>query len=140
MPRKVCYYSIMGNEILKVDHDHDLYCRWSSVVDGPTFVGTREEISEWLFKEYATIAEAEDPERAVWVRNRIERILADADKYGSSGNRPMGHLWGDNLMYKQMGMLPREKLYDFLIFFLESRGTEEEEFDVSLLQPFKDGR
>lgn len=125
----------MGNEILKADRDHDLYCRWSSYTDSPTFAGTREETANWLFEEYATIAESKDPERAAMVHNRVERVLTDADTYGSSAFRPMGHLWGDSLIYKQIGTLPREKLYNFLIFFLENRGTEEEEFDVSLLEP-----
>ena len=34
----------MPSYILKASPDLDLFCEWSSVVDGPTWVGTRDEL------------------------------------------------------------------------------------------------
>lgn len=126
----------MGSEILKADRDHDLYCVWDSTVDAPTVAGTREEIAEWTFEDTATIRQSKSEWESAWIRERVEKRLTDADEFGSSAYRPYAHRWGEDLIYEQRGILPRDKLYDFLMFFLERRGDgTDEEFDISLLKP-----
>lgn len=72
----------VGHVILKAEKDRDLYAEWSSVVDGPTFTGTREETLEFMIKYYGLDKE-----------ERSREALERADRTGTSvtvGNPPFG--------------------------------------------------
>lgn len=112
----------MGSEIIKVSLTEDLYFEWSSIVDAPTFVGTRAELLAHLHSTYVPV---ETPEQ------RVER----ADATGSSGNGDWGCKWDtDGLMYQQDGILPRARLAEFARRILADEGTE----PIGLLEPFED--
>lgn len=70
----------MPTVVVKAEPDSDLYMVWSTVVDGPTAVGTRAEIAEYLSQFHS---DTDDPEE------RLDR----ADKTGTSGMWPGAGQW-----------------------------------------------
>ena len=132
----------MGHSILKGKPDVDLYCVWSSSVGQPVLIGTAEEIveaeAEHVFHEGDTQCRAIPPERT-------RQSIAYADEHGTSSRwRPAYGRWDDDsgIMVAQEGMLPRDKLYDFLVILNDSQ----EWFDtgvlpegaIALIEPFED--
>lgn len=107
---------LMGRIIIKADKAADLYMEWSSVVEAPTWVGTRDEALKDGFEE---------------VR------LARADEKGSSCLDMDEGFWEDTgTIYKQQGWLPRENFLPFAQRFLESEPFTPDVSD--LLKPFDD--
>lgn len=94
----------MGTVIIKAAKDRDLYLEWSSVVEAPTLVGTREEILNHL--------NTPRPGQYWATPEENEARLARADANGSSGFPPFDDgAWNDStLMYQQQGLLPRYHL------------------------------
>jgi len=127
----------MGSSILKGRADYDLYCVWSSVVDGPTFIGTAKELIDFEARhefDGGHMCRAIAPERTA-------EDIAKADEHGSSSRGRYGR-WDDgHLIYEQKGMLPRSRLFDFLKLLDNDawidEGTEPEEA-LAMLEPFDD--
>lgn len=122
----------MGRVIIKAAQDKDLYIEWSSIVEAPTFIGTRAEILPYLRSSRDRPG------------NAPEARLQRADETGSSAKRdprapayrgPLDGAWDDNgLIYQQMGWLPRAKLAEFA----EKLAADDEDGAVALLEPFED--
>jgi hypothetical protein len=100
----------MPSYILKPRPDVDLYVEWSTVVDGPTFTGTRAEMLNMLV--YEAFAQAR-----VDANERLDR----ADEKGTSAH--FGGLFGGMMCnwtpdgqeeLEGRYWLPREKLYEYL--------------------------
>jgi hypothetical protein len=127
----------MGRFIIEADPDVDLYCEWSSIVEAPTWIGSRSELVGYLAEhsfDGSGDCKAMRPED-------IEERLARVDETGTSiafriGPHAEGS-WGDTgLIYQQQGVLPRNRLAEFLQRFLDNRPAD---VDVSdLLDPFED--
>lgn len=104
----------MGNIIIKAAKDLDLYCEWSSVVDAPTFIGTRDEVLRHLTGYRSSYGQS-DP---------AEVRVARADKTGTSAKRdprapgytgPLDGEWNDTgFVVEQRGWLPRASMARFL--------------------------
>lgn len=107
----------MPKYILKVNPDEDLYVCWSTVVDAPTFWGTKQD----FYNHDYLIGDVTD--------DRFER----ADKRGTSAFDGDGE-WGDKLMYMQYGMLDRKDLKAFLESYDDKTGMH----SLDLIQPFED--
>lgn len=74
--------SNVGTVILKAERDRDLFVEWSSVVDGPTAIGTREEMLSFMIEHYGRDGE-----------QRYRASLERADRTGTSatvGKPPFG--------------------------------------------------
>ena len=89
----------MGNAILKGTPDLDMYCEWSTVVDGPTSVGTRAEM----------LARGVSPERLDRADKRGASWL-DSDTYQTFDSHGLLVLNGGD----SHAFLPRELLGDYL--------------------------
>lgn len=90
----------MGSTIVKCSPDEDFYVIWSSVVDGPTAWGTREEIAQHLFDWDDQKLRFPEP-----VRQEIDERLARTDENGTSAMWPrpgpradMGWMDKDNIL------------------------------------------
>jgi hypothetical protein len=128
----------MPQFVYKEAPDVDYYVLWSSVVDAPTFTGTREEM-------LADLKSTEDP----WLKDdaphKAENRLARADETGTSSKWvetegmldqfPEDGSWADDtFIFQQEGVLTRANL-----FKLCHRLDADRNADVSdLLQPFED--
>ncbi len=121
----------MGTIILKVDPDRDLYVEWSSVVESPTYIGTRAEFLAYLTHE---IPDGYSPLPG----NSPEDRLARADETGTSacyGTPPhFGAFDAGGFIVEQRGVLPRADLGRFVDALL----AENETTAYELLQPFED--
>lgn len=124
----------MGSCVLKANRTDDLYCIWSSIVDAPTVVGTREEIKGELVADFAPGRPRYEEEL-----ERAEQAMARADEHGSSARAIRFGWWDDEDLLVRAptdGMLRREDLAAFLRSFLEAdEDAEDEGWDVSLLRP-----
>lgn len=120
----------MANPIIKAARDRDLYMEWSTVADGPTFVGTRAEILAHL--EYAGRQPADPPEVRV---QRADATGTSAKPDPSTPNdKPIG-AWDDTgLIVEQRGWLPRSKFGDFM----QACARDNESAAYKLLEPFED--
>lgn len=123
----------MGKQIIKVSPDRDLYMEWSSIVEAPTFIGTRAETTAYLLEpkdglHETTIAHPE----------AVEQRLARADLTGSSGYPPFGCDWDDHgEIFQQRGYLPRSRFGEFCDRYLAA-GDDGEPDVADLLEPFED--
>lgn len=118
----------MPSYIVKDKPDEDYYVMWSSIVDAPTFAGTRAEMEACHWFGPQDVAD-----------ERFER----ADTYGTSAQWGAGepgqkitrvYGWDDSegFVYQGEGWLPRAKLRELC----ERLGREESVDD--LLEPFED--
>lgn len=96
----------MGQGLIKPDRDVDLYIRWTTVTDGPFWMGTR--------------AEAEQA--------GVEaRILDFTDQRGTSGHRPFDiGAWDEETIQVALEccgqrLLPRAHLVDYAEAVLDGR-------------------
>ncbi|MER7115481.1 hypothetical protein ABT332_13415 [Saccharomonospora azurea] len=116
--------------IFKAARDEDLYGEWSSTVETFTFLGTRAETLRYL-------TETQPADEA-------EARLARADKTGTSvlgfateGDTHPHDLpgaWEDTgLIVEQRGLLPRDRMSDFLRSYRAVGGP-----DYTLLEPLDD--
>lgn len=123
----------MGSQIIKVSPDRDLYMEWSSIVEAPTFFGTRAETAVYLAEPKQGLHET-----TIAHEDAVEQRLARADLTGSSAYSPLGCDWDDHgEIYQQQGYLPRARFGEFADRFLAA--GEDAEPDVSdLLEPFED--
>jgi hypothetical protein len=107
--------------IYKCSPETDLYMEWSTVSEGPTFIGSRQEMIEYLNSESRWPGEAE------------ERLVR-TDATGSSWRFPEGDT---GLVYLQIGWLPRERYLEFAR--LVQAGAEPESDEVlALLKPLEE--
>lgn len=119
----------MPTFIVKAEPDTDLYVLWSTVVDAPTFTGTRAEVTQHLAWQ--------DGNRSA---QQIEQRFARADAHGSSGIPPFNYgTWdgdpGDgDLMYQQQGFIRR---HNFPEYAARLRITGDPD-PGHLLDPFED--
>ena len=132
----------MARFIMKASPTDDLYCEWSSIVEAPTWIGTRSELIAYLSEHRfeGDRCQAHAPEEA-------EARIARVDQTGTSVRFRIGpHIegsWDDEgIIYQQQGMLPRSRLTAFLRRFIGASDGEPEwceDPDVSdLLDPFED--
>lgn len=121
----------MGKPVYKASPDLDLYAEWSSIVEAPTFIGTRAEMLEHLTQNQDRRGD-DTPE----VR------LARADETGSSSLRdpmssyagPLSGAWDDDgEIVEQLGWLPRGRFADFFVAYAADPDTA-----YKLLDPFAD--
>jgi hypothetical protein len=112
----------MGYEIIKVARDVDLYMEWSSIVDAPTFVGTRAETLAYLTRQAdPTLRDEYQPPAR----------LARADRTGTSAFA-MGSDWNDTgHIYEQRGFLPRARFEAFA----RAAAADDESAMLALLDP-----
>lgn len=123
----------MGYQIYKEAPEVDYYVEWSSIVEAPTFGGTRAEILPYLWehddRKPDRIRET-DPSHP---ENRLKRV----DETGTSAlwGNPRDGSWGTSgEIYMQRGLVSRANL-----FVLTRRLGEDENADVSdLIEPFED--
>jgi hypothetical protein len=76
----------MPTMILKGDRDTDLYCQWSTVVDAPTWVGTRDELLASLLTHPDAYSSYLDMTPRQVITARVDR----ADLTGTSAYREYG--------------------------------------------------
>jgi hypothetical protein len=120
----------MGSQIIKISRDDDLYMEWSSIVEAPTWFGTRAETLEYLA--------GNDGNREMRPADTHESRLARADETGSSGYRPWGCTWDYyGKIYMQRGVLPRSAFAEFARRWLAAEGDTEPDV-ADLLEPFED--
>lgn len=134
----------MGEMIMKEAPDVDFYVGWSSVVDAPTFAGTREEVLAKLVGEadpWLREDAPHHPERrlervdqtgtsSVWVSKMNE----ESPTFAAHGHVDDGCWEDDGKIYKQEGFCRRAN-----IFVLTRRLMEDRDADLSdLLEPFDD--
>jgi len=122
----------MGVVILKATPDRDLYCIWSSVVDQPTMLGTRSDVTEDL-------GEHEMGPRGctAWHPDEIDSALRRADETGTSSVRGYGN-WGDPALMVAPGKsLRRDRLGSFLDA-LDSRWYATGELPETAIDMLKD--
>lgn len=111
----------MPSYIVKVNKEDDLYVYWSDIVEAPHCWGTKAEVTNYI--------------KRIWDDTSFGRFER-ADRFGSSAYA-YADTYGWNapgFIYKQIGWLTRDKLGEFLA----SYDKEENEFDLSLLEPFED--
>lgn len=122
----------MGSFIIKAARDRDLYMEWSTIVDGPTFIGTRAEILAHL-ERAPDRRPADVPE--VRVRRADETgTSAKPDPHAPGYSGPLDGAWDDTgLIVEQRGWLPRARFAEFLDAYLA-----DPEKAYALLDPFDD--
>lgn len=110
----------MGTVILKAAPDRDLFVEWSSVVDGPTVIGTREEMLAFMIEHYGSDGE-----------QRYRASLERADRTGTSamfGKPPFG-AWDDPVIVHAVEggfeQVPRAELGTMLDELPEDEWTTE---------------
>lgn len=100
----------------------DLYVGWSTIVDAPTYWGTRDEVLAYALDQ--------DREKPEYARPRIEAALSVAETTGSS--RLVPRPW---VMYQQYGTLDLERLAEWIATF----DPETQTFAVKgFIEPFED--
>jgi hypothetical protein len=117
----------MGWLVLKVNRDpaEDRWCLWSTIVEAPIFDGPEEELIRYYLR-------AEGENRRAALMRYIERARTHGAGTDYDGDWD-GEYTG--MIYKQMGIMPREKLGEVLDIITRG-GTDE---DVrALLTPFED--
>lgn len=113
----------MGRIVMKVAKDQDRYVEWSTIVEAPVHVGTRAEMLRHL--KHTTD----------WSRANPEERLRRADATGTSALAPVWGDWDDDyLIVKQLGLLPRTRLADYL----DRVEADDEDSANALLEPFED--
>ena len=117
----------MGWLVLKVNPDptEDRWCLWSTIVEAPLFDGTEVEMTRLYLRQNGE-------QMREGLKQRIERA-----KVHGAGTDWDGDWDGEytGMIYKQMGIMPREKLGEVLDI-LAADGSDE---DVrKLLTPFED--
>lgn len=76
----------MGRLIVKADKDLDLYIEWSTIVDAPTFIGTRQETLDYLLK---------GDRHGIPTREEVAQRLTRTDLNGSSDMSCRDGWWDD---------------------------------------------
>lgn len=126
----------MGSIIMKEAPDVDFYVEWSSVVEAPTFAGTRAEmlahisrgVDEWLREDAP-----HHPERRM---ERVDQAGTSSLWVTTAGMRdqyPEEGSWEDNgEIYQQQGFCPRSRLFEL------TRRVMRGEDPSDLLEPFDD--
>ena len=118
----------MGGFLIKCAKDVDLYMEWSTVVDAPMGVGTREQFKNAM----------NTPVRGEYwaTESQIEARMVKTDELGSSYDLGCGR-WDDSgLIYKQEGILPRKNFLAYAKKLLEDENAE----PTGLLEPFEDDK
>ena len=82
----------------------DLYVGWSTIVDAPTYWGTRDEVLAYALDE--------DREKPEYARPRIEAALSVAQSRSDPnwGGWMVGQRPSHEVMYQQYGFLSLERL------------------------------
>ena len=107
----------MPSFIIKADPDTDLYAEWSTVVESPVKIGTR----EWMLADGRVSPD------------RLDR--ADAKGSSTQGDIEDWYSWSDaGWIYRQEGFLPRSNLKEALQRILENPLASVRD----LLTPFED--
>ena len=97
----------MGETLLKITRDQDLYATWDSTVEAPTFLGTRAEVLEF----YGDV-QGRCPTCRSYINHQstTRERLNRADQHGSSSHIGDWH-WDDNTgIYAQSGILNRRDI------------------------------
>lgn len=123
----------MGYQIYKEAPDVDYYVEWSSIVEEPTFGGTRAEMLPYLWEQDDRKPDRIRDTDPSHPENRLKR----ADEFGTSAlwGSPRDGSWEDEggEVYMQRGIVSRAN-----IFVLTRRLGEDENADVAdLIEPFE---
>jgi hypothetical protein len=106
--------------ILKASPDLDLYCEWSSIVDAPVFIGTKQEILAYLTHYYGHDSSREIVEAA----ERSTR-LGTSERDLNMGDWEDTGLAVQNFGSKRMDWLPRAKFAEFFSLYFKDRAAAE---------------
>jgi hypothetical protein len=98
----------MGYYLIKADKDLDLYVEWSSIVEAPTFVGTRQEILDYLIENEQQTSGSEDPARR----------LARTDLHGSSMIDNRFESWEDPGIMAEQRWLKRGRIGAYSLLYV----------------------
>lgn len=112
----------MGSVIVKATPDADLYIEWSTIVEAPTFIGTRAETLEYLGLPSPSVSDTP------------EERLARADETGTSAKGDyawFGSWTYDGFVVEQRGVLPRSRLSAFAVLY-----ADDDPAWLDLLEPF----
>jgi len=95
--------------ILKATRDGDVYVRWSTVAEGPTWVGSREELLADLLAEFAREHPDCDPKPGAGPHALLQRV----DQHGTSAlwpspDNPAYGYTESSLIYEQRGLVARD--------------------------------
>lgn len=119
----------MGNIIIKPERDQDFYVGWSTIVEAPTWFGSRAEAVGYVTEDHRTHGGPSDPP---------EERLARADRLGSSIKPEAGYGFGywddEDFIYEQRGTLPRKHLIEACRLL----AADDEAGVWDLLEPFED--
>lgn len=122
----------MPRQIIKADKRVDLYIEWSSVVEAPTFIGSREEMLRHLLNDYRP-----DTERYISELAHAQRRLDAADWLGTSAPKQWGCGWDDHgEVYQQKGVLLRSDMLTAAILWRHTGEKTSESMIEALLEPF----
>jgi hypothetical protein len=114
----------MGRFVVKVAPTRDLYMEWTTVAEGPTYVGTRTQMATHL---------AADGTRS---NGLVQQILARASTQGTSSSIGAGG-WNDiGMIYAQQGWLHPAQ-FEALADRFAAAGRGEYEY-LDLLELFDD--
>lgn len=132
----------MGNIVMKEAPDVDFYVEWSSVVEAPTFAGTRAEMLAHISSgvdPYLRDDAPHHPERrmervdqtgtsSLWITKANE----ESPEFAAHGYPEQGSWQSDGEIYQQQGFCPRSRLFDL------TRRVMAGEDPSDLLNPFDD--
>lgn len=120
----------MGKFLIKCDPAVDLYIEWSTVVDAPTAVGTREQ----MYKRYTTSIRRE----LLMTEDEAEDLLHRATAFGTSSQIGGDGSWSDDgLLYMQgpkPAFLPRRNFLAYGQMLLKDPNAQ----PVGLTEPLED--
>jgi hypothetical protein len=121
----------VGRCVIKAAKDRDLYCEWSSIVEAPTFIGTRAEITEYLARKSTAALTEQRLARA----DDCGTSLLGMVEYGDVDPSDLDGAWGDTgLIVEQRGFLRRDRM----AAFLEAYAVDDVDTAYGLLDPFED--
>lgn len=124
----------MGHQIIKADKRVNLYLGWSSVVDEPVFVGSREEMLNHLMDDYRP-GSARYESELMQAEQRLDRT----DEFGSSAPSPFGCTWDEyGQMFRQSGTLLRKDFLAAALLWQYCNEDYAEAVILKLLEPFED--
>jgi hypothetical protein len=122
----------MGTFIVKADRERDLFAEWSTIVEAPTFIGTRAEILTHLGRLLG--GPPADPPEVLVRRAEEAGTSAVRDPLAPEYTGPLDGAWDEpGQVVEQRGWLPRARMAEFLDVYLVDA-----EKAYGLLEPFDD--
>ena len=117
----------MPTYLLRAARDDDTYVAWSTIVDGPTFVGDESQALRWL----QTQRKCQEP---CCYQTQVLDRLDRARRTGTSSLDGFHGYDDHGMIVEQIGVLPRSALGPFAVDY---RDGDEDDW-MPYLQPFED--